>query len=172
MRFFCPHDFCLSNPENLRGVCAVEIDPCEDAIPNIMSFVEARMTAMRVDTCSKDIKKCLESDLRCGPDYSQCIGMDLASIQSMCPPDSFTGCQGKDDLDYNNLLQGIYLGLDNAMLDQCQKLVDEKMIELCGDNESCPIFSEDTVIGIGSLASTRAANGDNIIDGLINFSNV
>lgn len=58
------------------------------------------------------------------------------------------------------------------MLPKCQNAAAEQMITLCGDTESCPIFSEDIAIGKGSILSTRDTTGDYIIDGLISFSNV
>ncbi len=170
------YDMCLSRPETVKSLCKVQIDPCVAAEPLILDFVYARLAAMRVDACTNDVKNCLQDDDRCGKDYTQCVGLDLASIKDMCPLEKLVGCQKNGELnsidELDNILQGIYLGIDNALLQQCQDAVTEQMIELCGDTMTCPIFDQDIAIGKGSIAMHQEGNGDNVLDGLIAFSNI
>ena len=73
----------------------------------------------------------------------------------------------------DSVIQGIWLGIDNSMLEQCQNLVNEKMLEVCGDTLSCEAaFASDKAIGTDSLTSYTDKNGDFVIDGLISFGNV
>ncbi|MBO4700990.1 MAG: hypothetical protein J5620_04575 [Alphaproteobacteria bacterium] len=150
------YDMCLTRPETLRSACKVEIDPCEGAIPNIMTYVTARLASMRVDSCTKEFKQCLTSEDRCGTDYTQCIGLDTDTIVRMCPRDKLVGCYNskKPDADvYDELAEiatGIFLSIDNNMLSACQKALDTAMIKVCGSTENC----DDLVVDNG--AGTRS----------------
>ncbi len=170
------YDMCLSRPETVKSLCKVQIDPCVAAEPLILDFVYARLAAMRVDACTNDVKNCLQDDDRCGKDYTQCVGLDLASIKDMCPLEKLVGCQKNGELnsidELDNILQGIYLGIDNALLQQCQDAVTEQMIELCGDTMTCDAFNDDEFMGTESLASYINNDGDHVIEGLISFGNV
>lgn len=172
------YDMCLTRPETLRSACKVEIEPCEKAIPEIMTYVSARLASMRVDSCTNEFKACLQSEDRCGEDYTQCIGLDTDTIVKMCPADKLVGCQynsnGADNNDYvydnlANIATGIFLNIDNNLLTACQKAVKNKVIEVCGDLSYCDAFDEDTVIGTDSLTSYVNSAGDTVIDGLMNF---
>ncbi len=156
------YDMCLSRPETVRSLCKVQIDPCEAAEPLIMDYVYARLASMRVDSCTNEVKQCLQSDDRCGKDYTQCVGLDTDTIIRMCPYDKLTGCQqvyGKeDDIKGNNvydniseMIQGIMLGIDNNMMQYCQNAADEAMIKVCGDTENCNGLAVDDNIGSRSL---------------------
>ena len=136
------YDMCLSRPETVRSLCKVQIDPCEAAEPLIMDYVYARLASMRVDSCTNEVKQCLQSDDRCGKDYTQCVGLDTDTIIRMCPYDKLTGCQqvyGKeDDIKGNNvydniseMIQGIMLGIDNNMMQYCQNAADEAGAGVC-----------------------------------------
>ena len=188
------YDMCLSRPETMLNLCKVPLNACgidassvdsaQDS--QIWDFVVARLAAMRVDACTTEVKECLQSDDRCGEDYSQCIGLDITDLRAMCPLDKLVGCQreiGTDETtgkksfaarwDYiDSVIQGIWLGIDNSMLEQCQNLVNEKMIEVCGDTATCAAFDTDKTIGTDSLSSYTNNNGDFVIDGLISFGNV
>ncbi len=170
------YDMCLSRPETVRSLCKVQIDPCEAAEPLIMDYVYARLASMRVDSCTNEVKQCLQSDDRCGKDYTQCVGLDTDTIIRMCPYDKLTGCQqvyqkeGKDirgDAVYDELdrmVQGIMLGIDNNMMEFCQNAADEAMIKVCGDTENCNAIATDDHIGTGSLSygiCYYKINGDN-----------
>lgn len=172
------YDMCLTRPETLRSACKVEIEPCEKAIPEIMTYVSARLASMRVDSCTNEFKACLQSEDRCGEDYTQCIGLDTDTIVKMCPADKLVGCQynsnGADNNDYvyNNLAEiatGIFLNIDNNLLTACQKAVRNKVIEVCGSLSECTTFEDDTTIGTDSLISYKDTNGDTVIDGLMNL---
>lgn len=183
------YDMCLSRPETMLSLCTVPLNACgitvsgdevED-ITGIWGFVKARLASMRVDACTNQVKECLQSENRCGEDYAQCIGLDIESISAMCPVELLTACQTfdaegnaqfTDMAQIDNVIQGIYLSIDNALLEQCQKTVTDKMIELCGDTSTCYAFDDDTIIGTESLASYRDNNGDYVIEGLISFGNL
>ncbi|MBR1380607.1 MAG: hypothetical protein IJ560_03385 [Alphaproteobacteria bacterium] len=157
------YDMCLSRPETLRSLCKVQIDPCEAAEPMIMDYVVARLASMRVDSCTKEVKACLQSDDRCGADYSQCIGLDTDSIIRMCPYDKLVGCQqvytdknidirGEGVYDeLATMVQGIMLNIDNNFLMQCQNAANNAMIKVCGDSDNCNGLAVDNNIGTHSL---------------------
>lgn len=183
------YDMCLTRPDTLRSVCKVEIDPCEAAEPAIMDYVRARLKSMRVDSCTNEFKACLQSEDRCGEDYTQCIGLDTDTIVKMCPADKLTGCKYEtysyttksgdqkqsirtDAEIYEELATiatGIFLNIDNNMLTACQKAVKNKVIEVCGSLTECEAFDDDTVIGTDSLYKYKNSAGDTVIDGLMNF---
>lgn len=169
------YDMCLSRPETMRSLCKVQIDPCEAAEPKIMDFVNARLASIRVDACTTEVKECLQSEERCGKDYTQCIGLDRDAIRSMCPQEKLVGCQENGVFSWDKvdqIVQGIYLGIDNNALDQCRKIVSDKMNEICGDTASCAAFDADEAIGTESLISYKNNNGDYVIDGLVSFGNI
>lgn len=155
------YDMCLSRPETVKSLCKVQIDPCVSAESLILDFVYARLAAMRVDSCTTEVKECLQSDDRCGKDYSQCIGLDTDTIIRMCPYDKLVGCQKvygdtniRGDAVYDelaNMVQGIMLNIDNNMMTQCQNAANEAMIKVCGDTENCNGLAVDDNIGTRSL---------------------
>ena len=170
------YDMCLSRPETMRSLCKVQIDPCIAAEPKILDYVYARLASMRVDSCTTEVKQCLQSDDRCGEDYSKCIGLDFNAIHDMCPLAKLVGCQenGQDATweTIDNIVQGIYLDVDNSMLTTCKNLVNAKMVEICGGEDECLAFEDDNVIGADSLTSYKASDGSFVIDGLLTFGNV
>ncbi|MFQ6760148.1 MAG: hypothetical protein ACLRFM_01970 [Alphaproteobacteria bacterium] len=155
------YDMCLSRPQTMRSLCKVQIDPCIAAEPQILDYVYARLASMRVDACTTEVKECLQSDDRCGSDYSKCIGLDTDTIINMCPSDKLTACNvdsaGKtlaqsevyDNIE--NIISGIMLDIDNSMLVQCQNALNESMIKVCGDTESCDNLVLDENSGARSL---------------------
>lgn len=166
------YDMCLTRPETLRSFCKVQIDPCEAAEPKIMDYVRARLASMRVDSCTKEFKECLQSEDRCGADYSQCVGLDTDTIVRMCPAEKLVGCQyddagsdgsaranknaqvKTDDEIYDELAriaQGIFLNIDNNMLTTCQKAADAAMIKVCGSTENCDELAIDDGAGTRSF---------------------
>ncbi len=155
------YDMCLSRPETVRSLCKVQIDPCISAEPLILDFVYARLAAMRVDSCTNEVKQCLQSDDRCGSDYTQCIGLDTDSIIRMCPYDKLVGCQkvyGETDIrgeavydELATMVQGIMLNIDNNLMTECQNAANEAMIKVCGSTEDCNGLAVDENIGARSL---------------------
>jgi len=168
-------DACLSRPDMARSFCKVEIDPCERMEPLIWGYVEDKLAAMRVDACTQEVKDCFTADTRCGPNFENCIGMDYDYIHDICPLDSLVVCKANnpnfsmDDLD--SMLMGLYLNIDNAALEQCQNLVEQKMAEVCGSTTDCNRFAADDTIGTGSI---RAQKDGNIyrVTGMISFGSI
>ena len=168
-------DACLSRPEMARSFCKVEIDPCERMEPLIWGYVEDKLAAMRVDACTQEVKDCFTDETRCGPNFENCIGMDYDYIHDICPIDTLVVCKANnpefsmDDLD--EMLMGLYLNIDNAMMDQCQNLVDLKMSEICGSTTDCNRFASDDTIGAGSVRSQK--DGDVYrVTGMISFGSI
>ena len=168
-------DACLSRPEMARSFCKVEIDPCERMEPLIWGYVEDKLAAMRVDACTQEVKDCFTADTRCGPNFENCIGMDYDYIHDICPIDSLVVCKANnpgfsmDDLD--DMLMGLYLNIDNSMMDQCQNLVDQKMAEICGSTTDCNRFASDDTIGTGSLRSQKDGSVYRVT-GMISFGSI
>lgn len=168
-------DACLSRPDMARSFCKVEIDPCERMEPLIWGYVKDKLAAMRVDACTQEVKDCFTADTRCGPDFSNCIGMDYDYIHDICPIDSLVVCKANnanfsmDDLD--SMLMGLYLNIDNAAMEQCQNLVDQKMAEVCGSTTDCNKFAADTTIGTGSLRSQKDGTTYRVT-GMISFGSI
>ena len=178
------YDMCLTRPGALLGMCKIPLNSCGiDATTEasaekspIWTYVLARLAFMRVDSCTKAVKSCLQSADRCGNDYAQCIGLDTQTIIDMCPAEKLIACQEngqkKTLSEMNNLITGILLNIDNTLLQQCQNAVTTKMLEICGDTETCAAFNKDDLIGTDSLMSYKNVDGDYVIDGLVQFGNV
>ncbi len=163
------YDMCLSRPGTMLNVCKVPLNNCgidasseeKASESNIWDFVVARLAAMRVDSCTTEVKECLQAEDRCGEDYTQCIGLDTDSIIRMCPYDKLTGCQkiyGEDDIrgdavydELATMVQGIMLNIDNNFMTECQNAANEAMIKVCGDTEDCSNLTIDENIGARSL---------------------
>lgn len=182
------YDMCLTRPETLESVCKIQIDPCKATEPKIMDYVRARLASMRVDSCTNAFKACLQSEDRCGSDYTQCVGLDTETIVSLCPAEKLVGCTYEDNetamsgvgkkrvrtaeeiyAELANIAQGIFLNIDNNVLAACQKTVQTKIIGVCGDVSSCDAFDDDEIIGTESLNRYIDNNGNTVIDGLMNF---
>lgn len=178
------YDMCLTRPEAMLSLCRIPLNACgidsasvsKAEKSDIWNFVVARLASMRVDSCTKQVKSCLQSTDRCGPDYSQCIGLDLDTVMAMCPTDKLVGCQDgnnkKSLAEISDLVTGIFLDIDNTMLTQCQNAVTTKMMELCGDTATCAAFEDDDDIGTESLLSYKDNSGNYVIEGLVSFGNI
>ncbi len=168
-------DACLSRPDMARSFCKVEIDTCERMEPLIWGYVVDKLAAMRVDACTNEVKECFTSDDRCGSDFGNCIGVDYDTIKNMCPIDKLVVCRANnpefsmDDLD--SMLAGLYLNIDNSALENCENLIDEKMIEVCGSLTDCNKFASDDNIGTSSLKSQKDGNIYRI-SGMISFGQI
>ena len=163
------YDMCLSRPGTMLNLCRVPLNACGiDASSqataeksSIWDYVLARLAAMRVNSCTTQVKECLQSEDRCGKDYTQCIGLDTDTIIRMCPYDKLTGCQKiygdadiRGDAVYDELaylVQGLMVNIDNAMLEECQAAVDEAMIRVCGTTENCNNMTVNQNIGANTL---------------------
>ncbi|MDR0803556.1 MAG: hypothetical protein LBO08_00495 [Rickettsiales bacterium] len=178
------YDMCLSRPQTLESVCKIQIDPCKQAEPQILNFVKARVAAMRVDACTTQVKNCYTADTVCGKNFENCIGLDRDAIIDMCPAEKLTACvhtngnpvKAGDKIStitgLTDMIQGIYLSIDNAALAQCQKIANDKMIEICGDTASCGAFSDDSTMGTDSLYAAKNSSGNYVISGLMNFGSI
>ncbi len=168
-------DACLARPDMARSFCKIQIDPCERMEPQIWDYVVSKLASMRVDACTKEVKDCIFSEDRCGEDFSNCIGMDFAYIHDMCPVDKLVVCkQTKPDFkisDLDSMLMGFYLNVDNKALENCQKLAEEKMTDLCGSTTDCNSFAGDNYIGTSSVKSQK---DDTIyrVTGMISFGSI
>lgn len=168
-------DACLARPDMARSFCKVEIDPCERMEPQIWAYVKDKLAAMRVDACTQEVKDCFTDENRCGENFQNCIGMDYAYIHDICPIDKLVVCKqanpkfSMDDLD--SMLMGLYLNIDNAALETCQNLVEEKMTEVCGSTTDCNKFATDETIGTGSLRSQKSGNTYRVT-GMISFGSI
>ncbi|MDL2295203.1 hypothetical protein LJC18_00065 [Lachnospiraceae bacterium OttesenSCG-928-E19] len=154
-------DSCLSRPDMVRSFCKIQVEQCERMEPLIWNYVGDKLAAMRVDACTAEVKECFMSEDRCGPDFSNCIGMDYNYIHNICPLDKLVVCKANkpgfsmDDLD--SMLMGLYLNIDNSALELCQNKIDTKMMEICGSTTDCNFFAtgQDEVFGAGSLRSQK-----------------
>lgn len=164
------YDMCLTRPDTMKSLCRVEIEPCLAATggsfdkpeeSTLWPSVLSKLSAMRVDSCTEEIKTCMQSPDRCGPDYSQCIGLDTNLIMRMCPYDKLPGCQkvyGEDvvkgDAIYDEVAQiveGVILNIDNKMLETCQAAADSAVENVCGGDDMCQSFAVKEDLGSRSL---------------------
>ena len=174
------YDMCLTNPKTMFSLCTVPLNACgittdpkndDDIIdPNgIWDLVVARLESMRVNSCTDQVKQCLQSADRCGSDYTQCIGLDTDTIIQMCPEELLVGCRNYRNAETDNLLnsgwgerdqfyanlepivQGIFLNIANNLLTECQDAADEAMISVCGSTENCDNMTVNENIGTNTL---------------------
>lgn len=165
------YDACLSNPQLYKSFCKVQLEPCLEATggsydnptgSSLWNSLIALLKAVQVDTCTAQVKSCITE--RCGSDYSECIGLSTESVGNLCPIDKLTACvqDGKyayaDGTGVNKeairayvaqVAMGLALQVDNALASACQNAVNEAMINVCGDTESC----ESAVVDLSSLTS-------------------
>jgi len=69
------------------------------------------------------------------------------------------------------MLMGLYLNIDNKALENCQKIVDEKMMEICGSTTDCNVFASDDTLGTASL-NYQKTNNAHTISGMISFGKI
>ena len=163
------YDACLTRPGTMLSLCTVPLNACGISTESVQAaeksdiwqFVLARLASMRVNSCTTEFKECLQSPDRCGPDYTQCVGLDTDTIMRICPYDTLVGCQqvyGARNIRGNavydelyNVAQGIFLNIDNEMLDYCNAALEEATIDACGDLDTCQKFVNNDAIGTRSL---------------------
>ena len=163
------YDMCLTRPETMLNVCKIPLNACGiDASSaakaqesQIWDFVVARLASMRVDSCTREVKSCLQSEDRCGSDYTQCVGLDTDTIMRMCPYEKLVGCQmvyGENEIrgdavyeEVSRMVQGVMLNIDNNMLTMCQRAADAAMVKVCGDTANCDGLAVDNGAGTRSL---------------------
>lgn len=168
-------DACLARPDMARSFCKIQVERCEKMEPQIWAYVTDKLKAMRVDVCTEEVRSCFTAETRCGKDFKNCIGMDYDYVKQICPIDTLVVCKqanpafSMDDLD--SMLMGLYLNIDNAALDNCQALIDNKMAEICGSTTDCNRFASDEVIGTGSLRSQKIGTTYRVT-GMISFGSI
>ena len=140
------YDMCLSNPDIVQNLCQVQITKCSTSGTGdqVMTYVKAKLGAMRVDACTAQVKACLLSEDRCGKDYSGCVGLSADEILDLCPTDKLVVCMDK----FNNektdvqkyiaqIAQGLALNIDSKFYNQCQNAANDAIDKLCGSTEDC-----------------------------------
>lgn len=163
-------DVCLTKPDMVKSFCKYQIEPCQDmAGAEFWEYVQNKLLAMRVDACTTEVKECLLDEMRCGPDFANCIGMDYDFIHGLCPEEVLVACKGWDKVD--SIITGLYLNIDNKALDNCQKLVENKMMEICGSTTDCNRFASDDTIGTGSLQYQKDG-AIHRVSGMISFGKI
>ena len=181
------YDMCLTRPETMLNVCKIPLNACgintiqtsTAKESSIWNFVLARLSSMRVDECTTQIKSCLSSKDRCGSDYTGCLGLDMKSIIEMCPIDKLVACDtseyGGNKSEKENYVykvaQGLLLNVDNSFFETCQNAVQTKMLEVCGNTTNC-FTDKNEYIGTNSLHVQQLNTGDWLIDGTIMWGNV
>ncbi len=168
-------DACLAKPEMVRSFCKIELDRCEKMDSGIWDFVKLELASLGSEACEQEVKDCLTDENRCGPNFENCIGLDLEYVQTMCPVERLVVCsKGKPDFkqsDIEFIVRGLYNELDLTMLTQCQKIIDERMKELCESTTDCNRFAADDTLGTGSLRLQK--RGDVYrISGMISFGSI
>ena len=172
------YDLCLSNPKTVENQCFRELDRCGNK-DDIFKLVKLRLGAMRVDACTKQVKKILTDEDRCGKDYVNCIGMDLESFKAMVPVEALTACgedgekiPSMDKLD--NMLQGIYVSIDNKLASACQAGVEEIFNKECPEG-NCEKLFESMKIDLeknSPLKLDKESDGSYVLSGLIDYGNL
>lgn len=178
------YDACLSDPNSIDNYCGLEYKRCGDADSetNVRNYVSAKLAALKVDKCTKDVKECLLAEERCGADYSGCVGLDTDSIVDLCPDDKLLSCQdrangGADAVrEYiAKIAQGIALNIDNKFATACQNAVDAAFARVCGEDANaedgeCPGLDLSKNEIKGSM-SWKYCKGTDCSDSLDSFSN-
>ncbi|MDR1361249.1 MAG: hypothetical protein LBJ18_02990 [Rickettsiales bacterium] len=168
-------DACLSRPEMAKSFCKVQIDPCEKIEPQIWNYATAKLAAMRVDRCTEEVRECFQSDNACGPDMTKCLGLDYNALHKICPLDKLVVCKENNPKfafsDLDNIIAGLYLGIDNSFLEKCQSLAWGRMQEICGGTMGCNAFANDKIMGAGSLAAGKEY-ANHIISGTIFWNGI
>ncbi len=143
------YDACLSDPNSIDNYCGLEYKRCGDdgSESSVRNYVSAKLAALKVDKCTKDVKECLLAEERCGADYSGCVGLNSSAVAELCPAEKLLSCQDREKgneagvasvTDYiEKIAQGIALNIDNKFATACQNAADAAMTRICGDTESC-----------------------------------
>ncbi len=173
------YDLCITRPENMLNACKVPMEACGISMSDpdespLWDYVMARLSAMRVDGCSKAVRECIQKEDNCGPDYLNCMGLDTDTIIRMCPYDSLVSCQrqyGNDKIkgaevydNIANMIQGLFLNIENTMYTNCKKAADTAMIEVCGSTENCNKMILDKKLGQNSLKLNLESDGKTYAD--------
>jgi hypothetical protein len=140
-------DGCLARPEMVQSFCKIQLDQCDET-GSMWGFVKQKLAAMRVDACTEEVRQCFQGETACGADYTKCIGLDFAAMHEMCHVDKLVVCkQANPDFelaDVDDMIMGLFMGMENQLQAKCYELLDEKIIEVCGETDTCDIpFKDD-----------------------------
>ena len=138
------YDACINDMEYVKSTCGIEAQKCgnEGITTSLFNYVQQKLSAMKVDRCTTQVKECLQSENACGKDYLGCLGLSANKILDLCPVAKLTSCMEKFNENSAReyvvkVAQGLALNMDNAFAKACQNAVDEAMIKVCGDTETC-----------------------------------
>ncbi|MDR0967487.1 MAG: hypothetical protein LBL75_01495 [Rickettsiales bacterium] len=158
------YDYCLNDPSVLTNACKVELDACGVSATDddpMWKFVTQKLAAMRVDSCTDQVKAYLTSENMCGADYKQCVGLSTEDIIASIDEDALIGCSAYSPERFNSLVAGIMLNMDNNLQRVCQNAAEAAMINVCGDTITCQSIENNTTIGASTLTLFRGdANDD------------
>jgi hypothetical protein len=156
---------CMVNPGAIRTRCRVELDRC-GSIPGIFELAARRWDAKQIDTCRTEVRECFTREDACGPDWTKCVGLSMSAMRRMCPVDRLVVCRrGNPNFsmaDLDDILTGVYLAMDNAVLDRCNDMVNNKMMEICGGLNRCDRFQRLEHFGAESLRREQVAGAESI----------
>lgn len=166
------YDLCLAYPDSVSALCKVQIEPCQAANPNIMSFVKIKLEGMRDNACSNQVRTCLTNENRCGPDYAKCAGMDATTIADLCPDSSLTACFDGDKINHERVdyaVEGLIANIEDSLLKTCQNALTTARITICGDDKGGDEYCAKKIVksgmGAGSLKYQICnENGDKCYD--------
>ena len=152
------YDACLNDKDYIRETCEIEAQKCgnEGLSDKIMDYVTAKLSAMKVDRCTTQVKECLQNENVCGKDYLGCLGLSSNRILDLCPPQKLTACMdmyGGDSAKAYvvEVAQGVALNINNSFAEACQNAVSEAMVRVCGSTDSCNNLMVDTSAQIDAL---------------------
>ena len=171
------YDMCLSNPKTYKSLCKVQLTPCLEATggtyekpedSSLWNSLIAALNSMKVDACTNQVRSCLTE--RCGEDFAGCVGLDTESIGLLCPVDKLTACVQDGRFSRNasdgkanaanvaeireyvaEIAQGLAVQVDNSLLTVCEKALNDSMMKVCGDTETCDALMKDEKLGSRSL---------------------
>lgn len=164
-------DACLSDPNSIENYCKLEYQRCgaDDASGSVREYIMAKLSALKVDKCTQDVKACLTSDNNCGADFSSCVGLDTDSIVDLCDYRLLVSCQDEDrDEDdvreyIQQIAQGLALNFDNKMATTCQNAVDAAFARVCGeiDDGSVCATLDTKFASLNNLLASTFVDADN-----------
>lgn len=163
------YDACINDIDYVNEACKIELQKCgnEKITGSLMLYVQQKLSAMKVDRCTTQVKECLQSENACGKDYLGCLGLSANKILELCPETKLTSCMEKFGKEESTsvreyvvqVAKGLALNMDNAFAKACQNAVDEAMIKVCGDTESCSGLEIDNSALVDEVFKYRITNG-------------
>ena len=169
------YDDCLTDPELYKSLCKVELEPCliasggtyeQPQKSSLWGYIVAKLAAMKVGACTKQVRECLLADDACGENYAGCIGMTADAIGRLCDFRKLTACMTENKNDENAVRsyiarvgQGIALEINNSMIQNCENALKTAMVSYCGAENGCPNATIDTGV-FKNMMTVEFCNGD------------